>query len=504
MKVFARILSGRPRTLIALSLLTCLVGSGNRSLRAAAPDRPNFLLIIADDLCWRDLGFTGNRDVKTPNLDRLRTEGLYFRNMFSPATTCSPTRHALYTGLHCIRAGAYPNHTRVYAGTKSVFTYLKEAGYRVALQGKEHVGPKGSFPYERISANPDDFNAAKEFITRDPSQPWFLAFASHDPHSPWSRGPKGLHDPATLAIPPYLHDNALTRKLLADYYGEINKFDWQVGELMRLLDETQQAGNTLVLFISEQGSSFPYGGKWSVYDNGIRAAAVVRWPGKVKAGTSSDALVQYTDVVPTFLIAAGIDPAKIDTGCPDARGYRGFDGKSFLEILLGKSDHLWDYVFSQHTTVGITGYRQAYPIRAVRDLRYKYIRNLAPENTYEINGIHKDVLLESWKKDAEDDPRLAERIRWLYQRPAEELYDLQTDPFEMKNLAADSKYADIKARLSAQLDAWMAQQGDKGMETELKALSRQGAGREEGSEPNAKSAGSGAPAKKAKAKKKSP
>ncbi|MCX8036697.1 MAG: sulfatase [Candidatus Sumerlaeia bacterium] len=503
MRVFAQIFSLGSRNLIRLFFLACLLGAVSRPLPAAVPDRPNFLLIIADDLCWRDLGFTGNREVKTPNLDRLRSEGLYLRNMFSPATTCSPSRHALYTGLHCIRAGAYPNHTRLYDGTKSVFTYLKDAGYRVALQGKEHVGPKESFPYERISANPDDFNAAKEFVTRNPSQPWFLVFASHDPHSPWNRGPKGLHDPATLTIPPYLHDNAVTRRLLADYYGEINKFDWQVGELMRLLDETRQADNTLVLFVSEQGSSFPYGGKWSVYDNGIRIAAVARWPGKVKAGTTSDALMTYADVPPTFLAAAGIDSAQIDTGCPDAKGYRGFDGKSFLDVLLGKSDHLWDYVFAQHTTVGIIGYRQPYPMRAVRDTRYKYIRNLAPENTYEINGIHKDALLDSWKKDAENNPRLAERIQWLYKRPAEELYDLQTDEFEMKNLAADPKYADIKARLSAQLDAWMAQQGDLGMETELKALSRQGAGQDEDSEPKAKPAKSGAAAKKAKAKKKS-
>ncbi len=125
-------------------VLPCLVS-------AADSARPNFMMIIADDLCWRDLGYEGNSDDRTPNLDKLRCESMHLRGMFNPATTCSPTRHALYTGLYPIRSGAYPNHTRVYDGTKSLFTHLKKVGYRVAIQNKEHVGPAASFPYEHIS-----------------------------------------------------------------------------------------------------------------------------------------------------------------------------------------------------------------------------------------------------------------------------------------------------------------------------------------------------------------
>jgi uncharacterized sulfatase len=451
-----------------------------RAADAPAP-RPNFLLIVADDLCWRDLGFTGNREVRTPNIDRLRSQGMYLEGMFTPATTCSPSRHALYTGLYCVRAGAYPNHTRAYDGTKSIFTHLKESGYRVALQNKTHVGPPATFPYEHLTGA-DDLTKARAFITRDQAQPWLLVFASNDPHGPWTRGPKDLYDPAKLTVPPYLHDNAVTRRQLAAYYAEITQLDEQVGALMKLLDETRQAENTLVMFLSEQGSSFPYGGKWSVYDNGIHVATVVRWPGRVKPGSSSAALVQYVDVAPTFLAAAGVDPAQIDTGCPDAQGNRGFDGRSFLDVVLGKSDRLRDYVFSQHTTVGINGYQEPYPMRAVRDTRYKLIRNLAPQNTYSIGGIHQGEPITSWQADARNDPKLAARVEWLFHRPAEEFYDLQTDPYEMKNLAEDPKLAEIKTRLGRQLDVWMAQQGDKGMETELKATSRQGKSAEEQSQ----------------------
>jgi uncharacterized sulfatase len=199
--------------------------------------------------------------------------------------------------------------------------------------------------------------------------------------------------------------------------------------------------------------------------------------------------MQYVDVVPTLIAAAGGDPAAIDTGCPDASGKRGFDGRSFLEVLRGKSDHLRDYVFAQHTTVGINGYKEPYPIRAVRDARYKLIRNLAPQNTYSIGGIHQGEPITSWQADAKSDPKLAARVEWLFHRPAEELYDLKTDPWEFHNLAADPQLSSVKTRLGKELDAWMTQQNDRGLETELKALARQprnaGAG-EGGKEPKAK------------------
>jgi uncharacterized sulfatase len=282
-----------------------------------------------------------------------------------------------------------------------------------------------------------------------------------------------MYDPANLTVPPYLHDNQATRKQLADYYAEVTQLDQQVGWLLDELETTEQVENTLVIFLSEQGSSFPFGGKWSVYDNGIRVAAFARWPGRVSAASSSDALMQYVDLPPTFLEAAGVDPSQIDTGCADAVGDRGFDGRSFLSVLLGQSDELRDYVFAQHTTVGINGYLEPYPMRAVRDHRYKLIRNLAPRNTYQIGGIHRGKLLASWRRDAAEDPLLTERIAWLFHRAPAELYDLETDPFETTNLADQAEFAEVRKRLARQLDAWMTQQGDRGMRTEQEALSRQ-------------------------------
>lgn len=438
-----------------------------------AAERPNILIMIADDLCRRDLGFTGHPDVKTPNLDRLASQGLRLEGMFSPAASCSPLRHALYTGLHCVRSGAYPNHTRVYDGTRSIFTYLKELGYRVALQNKEHVAPPASFPYEHI-AGADDLTQTAAFITREPQQPWMLVYCSNDPHSPWTRGPQDAYDPQQISVPSTMHDNATTRQALSKYYAEISQFDYQVGQLLQLLEDKQCSEQTLVMFVSEQGCSLPYGGKWSLYDTGIHAAALVRWPGVVAAGTRSDVLLQYTDVAPTLVEIAGGDPAAIDTGCPDADGNRGMDGKSFLSVLRGKTEKLHDYVFAQHTTVGVNGYLEAYPSRMVRTQQYKLIRNLAPENIFTIGGIHQGEVIESWQADAKNDPALAERVQWLFQRPGAELYDVVADPDERHNLADDPRYATVKAELQQTLDAWMRQQKDAGLETELKATERQG------------------------------
>ncbi|MBM3843944.1 MAG: hypothetical protein FJ397_11905, partial [Verrucomicrobia bacterium] len=336
--------------------------------------------------------------------------------------------------------------------------------------------------------------ACGRFFRRDPGQPWLLVLASNDPHGPYTRGPREQYDPARITVPSYLHDNAVTRRHLAGYFAEITALDAQVGACLAALDAAGQREQTLVLFLSEQGSGFPYGGKWSLYDNGIRAAAFARWPGRIRPGSASDALMQYVDVAPTLLAAAGLDPAAIDTGCPDARGFRGFDGRSFLDVLLGRADRLRDVVFAQHTTVGINGYRQPYPIRATRDARFKYIRNLAPENLYHIGGVHEGEVIDSWREDARANPALAARIAWLHRRPAEELYDLRADPEETRNLAADPAQAATLARLRRELDAWMAQQGDRGLETELLAPTRQPRNRgESGDEP----------ARKARAKAKS-
>lgn len=158
--------------------------------------------------------------------------------------------------------------------------------------------------------------------------------------------------------------------------------DKQFGDVLRMLADTGHADDdTLVLFLSEQGNSLPHG-KWTCYDVGIRVAAIARWPGVIAPGTENRALVQYVDAAPTILLAAGADPATIDTGCPDAHGARGFDGRSFLDVLNGKSQSFREVIFAEHTARGINRGPEAYGTRAVRDSRYKLIVNLEPDEAF--------------------------------------------------------------------------------------------------------------------------
>ena len=444
-----------------------------------AAERPNFLVILADDATWTDFGFTGSPDAHTPHLDRLAARSLRFDRMYSPASCCSPTRNALYTGLGPVRSGAYPNHTRVKAGTRSLFTYLKGAGYRVALQGKQHIGPPASYPYEYLGDVPAGAPAATEkFLDSVPEdQPWLLVYASHEPHVPWTRGDRSRFDADELTVPPTMVDTPETRAALLQYHAEISALDAEVGTLLDVVERAGETENTVVIFLSEQGSQIPGGGKWTCWEVGVRAATLIRWPGRIEPGTT-DALASYLDVTPTLLDLAGIDPTAVETGAPDALGNDGFDGRSLLPVLLGDATEHHDVAFSEHTNVGINGFTAPFPIRSAAGPRYKYIRNLAPGNEFRIGGTRNSTAFQSWRAlAASGDARAAALVERIRRRPAEELYDLRTDPYELTNLADDPALSAEKAALSDALDAWMNQQGDRGMATERDAPRRQGRAR---------------------------
>jgi len=435
--------------------------------------KPNILLIIADDQTWRDNGCYGHSDVKTPNIDALAAGGMRFTRAFTATAMCAPTRQQLYTGLFPVRNGAYPNHSKVYPGTKSIVHHLKALGYRVGLLGKKHFGPPESFPFESVAKK-----AMAAFVTRDREQPFCLVYCSHSPHLPWSAGDASAYDPEKLTLPPYLVDTPETRRALCKYYAEITDFDREVGECTALLRDAGSEDNTIFLYTSEQGAQMPHG-KWTCYDVGLHVALVIRWPARVKAGSVARAMVQYVDVVPTLIEAAGGAPKGIDTGRPDAASRRGFDGRSFLNVLLGKTDKHNDVVYGAHTTRGIIAGSECYPVRSIRTETHKYIWNPNHETAFHNVLIERDSgkYWSSWVAKAKTDKHAAKIVGMYEHRPAEELYDLRKDPFELNNLAGEAKHAELKASLRRKLEAWMKQQGDEGNATEMKARERQGRGR---------------------------
>ena len=452
--------------------------------RSDAVEPPNLLFVIADDCTYADLGCYGGQAI-TPNIDRLATEGMRFTQCFQAAPMCSPTRHNIYTGLYPVKSGAYPNHTFARQGTRSVCHYLGEAGYRVALSGKTHIAPPEVFPFEysKADGNNPDLEAIDRLMAESKAEgkPFCLFACSNEPHSPWNKGDPSQYDPEKIVLPPYFADTPETRAAMQNYLAEITYYDWQVGELLKLLDKHGIADNTVVMVVSEQGSSFPFA-KWTLYDPGIQSGAIVRWPGVVEAGAVSDAMIEYVDVLPTFLEAAGVDRPSM------------LEGRSFVPVLRGEATEHKDHVYSIMTTRGIINGSDEFGIRAVRSRHFKYIRNLTPETKF-TNACTKSKEFLSWKEAAKaGDEKAADLVQRYHHRPAEELYAVgeNTDQaWEVKNLVDDPAYAETLTELSEKLDAWMAQQGDEGIATEARANEHQKRGGKKNNARNKAKGGKG-------------
>ncbi|MEN1680036.1 MAG: sulfatase [Planctomycetota bacterium] len=458
------------------ALLAAALAIGQAAWSQAATP-PNFLIALADDCTYWDMGCYGGQ-AATPHMDKLCGEGLRMNRCFQAAPMCSPTRHCLYTGIYPVRSGAWPNHTRVYNGVRSVAHHLGEAGYRVALSGKKHIGPPASFPFEfsvgeaTSGANPDF--AAVDKLMDECSQsgtPMALFLCSNEPHGPYTKGDPSKYPPEELKLPPFWVDTPTTRRQYSKYLAEITYYDSQVGQALELLEKHGLADNTVVIVLSEQGNGFPFA-KWTCYEQGLASGMIVRWPGVVQPGTQSNALVEYVDVAPTMLDIAGVREVTVGGGLDG-----GLDGQSFVPVLKGETSTHKQHVFGLQTSRGIINGPESYGIRSVRSDRYRYVRNLTPDAEFSNAAMKKREWREWNARAAAGDEHAAALVNRYVRRPAEELFDCEADPHCMTNLADDPTLASIKAELSAKLDDWMRQQGDEGQATEMRAKERQG-GRE--------------------------
>jgi len=434
-------------------------GEGLLAEKAFPPS--HIVFILADDLTFRDLGPYGTPNVNTPNLDQLASEGLRFDRCFQATAMCSPTRHNIYTGLYPIRSGAYPQATWVKPEVQSLAHFLPPLGYRVALTGKRHIHPLSAFPFDYLDEDTEpDLEVVEAYLREDLNKPTTLFLCYREPHTPWNRGDPGQYDPDTFVLPPNFVDTPRTRELLALYYAEITWLDAQVGATMAMLDRLGIADNTLLIFASEQGSAFPFA-KWTLYDSGLQAGLIARWPDVIAPGTSTDAMVEYVDITPTFIDLAGGAPRD------------DLDGRSFAAVLRGETDHHKDYTFGIQTTRGISSGPEHYGVRSVRSDRYKYIINLTPETAFSNNVTLTDrkwfSFWRTWVEAGESDPVAQATADRYVNRPAEELYDVVTDPYELTNLAGSPELADIQTDLRERLMAWMQDQGDAGQAAEMAA-----------------------------------
>lgn len=442
-----------------------------------ATERPNIIYIMADDCTHREFGCYGGQ-AHTPNIDQLAKEGLRFTRCFQAAPMCSPTRHNIYTGLYPVKSGAYPNHTFAKEGTQSIVHYLMPLGYRVALSGKSHIAPKEVFPFEYSGQKNPDMAVIDQLMaeSKKAGTPFCLFATSNEPHTPWNKGDASRYPADKVKLPPYYVDTPETRDGFSRYLAEITYYDEQVGEILALLNKHGLAKNTLVMVTSEQGNSLPFA-KWTCYDSGLQSAMVCRWPGKIKPGTETDAMVEFVDICPSFINAAGGD-------IPD-----GLDGKSFMKVLKGKASDHKDHVYGIMTTRGIINGSDHYGIRSVRSKTHKLIVNLTPEVEFS-NICQQGAEFKSWEaKAAGGDTDAAAKVARYKRRPGIELYDIVNDPLEMNNMANTPESAPVIKALHAKLDAWMGNQGDLGQATEMEANEHQHRGKEKATTPNKKKKG---------------
>ena len=432
-------------------------------------ERPNILWISCEDTSC-DLGCYGDSYAVTPNLDALAAQGVRYTNVYTNAGVCAPSRCGVITGMYPTTIGTH--HMRCQgvppAEVKCFPEYLRAAGHYCTNNSKT------DYQFDPPVTAWDESSNKAHWRNRDGDQAFFAVFnltISHESQNWPKKGEKLVHDAAKAVVPPYYPDTPVVRENLARYYDNVTKMDGQAGQILKQLEEDGLAEDTIVWFWGDHGRGLPRAKRW-IYDSGIRAPLIIRVPQKwrryvmpgspdaVAPGTVNDELIAFIDFAPTMLSLAGAAIPKH------------LQGQAFLG---GQKARPRDYVFAARDRMD-----EAYDIiRAVRDKRYKYIRNYMPHLTraQDIEYMNRMPIMQEMRRaSAEGKLKGPQKQYFEPTKPVEELYDTLNDPHEVNNLADDPKYKDVLLRLRKVHGEWMEQSRDIGLipEPELDEIKRPG------------------------------
>lgn len=448
---------------------TLFVARKQNKGRAAKSDRrPNILLIVGEDHGC-ELSCYGDTVIKTPHIDRLAAQGMLFENGYVTQSVCSPSRSTLFTGLYPHQNGQLGLATHKYGWFKkwpTTYSLLKKAGYRTGLIGKTHVIPVDAVESFVDFRFQESSNFAKRKVAdyavkagqffRAGDEPFFMTVNYPDAHWPLQGKVDGLPrtqvDPSKVKVMPYIGgDTPRMRNVVRNYYDCMLRLDACVGQLLKHLDDSGKADNTLVIFVGDHGAQMARG-KVTVYEGGMRVPFIARWPNIVPAGKRSSSLVSTIDLLPTFVDVAG-------TRAPPA-----LPGRSLRPIFEKKvSKPFREYLACERNCDAAN---LTFPQRTIRDARYKLIHSPIRDREdpaaryYRIHGAsHWAGCLTDDELAKASDQTKAGYARWL-NPPEFQLYDLKRDPHEWKDLASDPKYAEIKQRMIAALKRWQAKTDD--------------------------------------------
>ncbi|OFY61002.1 MAG: sulfatase [Bacteroidetes bacterium RBG_19FT_COMBO_42_10] len=428
---------------------------------------PNILWIVSEDNSAYFTGCYGNSFATTPNIDRLAGEGFLYTHAYCPNAVSSPTRNAIITGAYAASNGN-ENMRSEYPLPRSVHTYpeyLRKAGYYCTNNSKTD--------YNTPSINPaeiwDESSSRAHYKNRPEGKPFFAVFnimTSHESsiHTPIP-AEKLRHDPSKVVLPPYHPDTPEMRHDWAQYYDKIEDMDARVGQLLRELEESGLAENTIVMYYGDNGGVLARSKRY-MYETGTQIPFIIRIPEKYKylfpadkPGDKVDRLINFVDLAPTLLSIAGIP-------VPDY-----MQGKAFLGDQKTADP---EYVYMTRLRMD-----ERYDhVRAVRDKRYRYIRNYMP---FRITMQHVDYLFnapsaQSWEKAYKEGKTDAVQSKFFQEKPVEELYDTENDPWEINNLAGDPRYKSVLLRMRKVETTWMNEIRDVGLipETEYGIFTGEG------------------------------
>lgn len=459
--------------------------SGYLTAEEGVAKRPNFLFVVSDDQSYINTGITGDPQARTPNFDRVAREGILFTNAYASSPSCSPSRGAILTGRNqwelkesSVISCGFPGDLVVYQDL------LWDAGYYIGYTGKgwgpglwvpygRKTNPAG-IDYSKLRSPRDatdfrkvDYAANFELFLKDknPGQPFSFWFSAYEPHRPYveGSGEKAGFDPAKVFVPPSMYDNKGMRSDICDYLAAIESYDQQLGLLLDVLEKAGELDNTIVFVTSDNGMAFP-AGKSNLYDLGTHEPLAVMWKKHIPGGLKVDDLVSLADVAPTILELAGVTVPKVMTA------------RSFANILKEKKSGIVD-PSRKFVVTGLDVHDTPYPMRAIRTQDYLYIMNVEPErykwpreNSYiwgqkelppdkksEFSHLAYPAFYGAFREDPEVKPYVD---RAFGQRPAEELYDVKKDPYQLHNLAAQPDLAATKDALKADLIAYLKKTGD--------------------------------------------
>jgi len=440
--------------------------SGSKGAGKNRGRRLNILWISCEDTSC-DLGCYDDDYADTPNLDQLARQGRRYSNAFVVYPVCAPTRSSVITGMYPSTIGTMHMRTSL-KGYEAVpppqvkcFTeYLRASGYYCTNNSKT------DYQFAPPFTAWDESSKRAHWRNR-PEGPAFFSVinltVSHESRSWPKKGEKLIHDPCKAVLPPYWPDTPVVRENLARYYDNVTKMDQQAGEILRQLADDELADDTVVFFWSDHGRGLPRHKRW-VYDSGIHVPLIIRWPGRIKGGEVCEDLVSCVDFAPTVLSIAGAAiPAYMQ-------------GRAFLGEQKGKTR---EYIFAGRERMDA---KSEDHIRCVRDRRYKYIRNFMPEKPYAQPIPYRDKMpiMQEWRRlNAEGKLTGPQRLFFRETKPAEELYDVVSDPHEINNLAESPAHREVIERMRGVLDEWIKKTGDLGGIPEDELIERMWPGRKQ-------------------------